>query len=562
MTKSNTIPKTSPDEKIVIVGFGWIGQANALALVELGYDVYFYDVLPPRFHYEKSHASVYKKIKSLRQPLEVDGEKTSYMVCVGDSVSETGAQDLSFIKQALDSLEKAEGAVVLRSTIVPKSLATLRFDFYVPEFLHEKFAIEECKEPYYFVIGCGTKEREVALPGYIAVAYERAQKKFTGTYAEASFIKYYSNMWNAVRISFINELGDIIADTSTSGNPVEDAERVINFMFEGKSYVRYGKGYDGHCLPKDMRAFLSAYSGELNTNILAAAHKSNDIHDARESTKHSLPKWFSAWDYDSILSSQKEVFGIFLRKIYNLPFTTSARHFLKPLVITSEQIIPQKTLEESRALWEEKAQLNARYYANPKTKSGELVDESELRQTGEEDYIRYVIEDEAVQSLLLKKGKSNVAVLDLGSGIGRMTEFFAKDFKHVQGVDISPTMVESARRRLAGYSNVEFKETDGRTIPSPDGSFALIFSYLVLQHVGDKEVIKNYLKEIARTLERGGVAKIQIRAQSGEVRRWVWSYGASFSVSEIEKISREARLTLLREPYVEDIKSLWLVVTK
>jgi phosphoglycerate dehydrogenase-like enzyme len=37
----------SKEEKIVIVGFGWVGQANALALVQMGYQVFYYDVLPP-----------------------------------------------------------------------------------------------------------------------------------------------------------------------------------------------------------------------------------------------------------------------------------------------------------------------------------------------------------------------------------------------------------------------------------------------------------------------------------------------------------------------------------
>ena len=52
-------------EKIVIVGFGWVGQANALALNQMGYEVFYYDIADPKQLYEK-HASGYGKIKRLQ----------------------------------------------------------------------------------------------------------------------------------------------------------------------------------------------------------------------------------------------------------------------------------------------------------------------------------------------------------------------------------------------------------------------------------------------------------------------------------------------------------------
>jgi hypothetical protein len=57
-------------ERIVIVGFGWVGQANAIALTEMGQEVFFYDVLPPRQHYEKTHKEAYERIRPLKSPLD------------------------------------------------------------------------------------------------------------------------------------------------------------------------------------------------------------------------------------------------------------------------------------------------------------------------------------------------------------------------------------------------------------------------------------------------------------------------------------------------------------
>ena len=46
-------------DKIVIVGFGRVGQANALALSAMGYSVYYHDVREPCRHYEKTYAATY-----------------------------------------------------------------------------------------------------------------------------------------------------------------------------------------------------------------------------------------------------------------------------------------------------------------------------------------------------------------------------------------------------------------------------------------------------------------------------------------------------------------------
>lgn len=548
------------EEKVVIIGFGWVGQANALALVQLGYSVYYYDILPPRYHYSGAEKRLYEKIIGLKNPLEVDGPRTSYMVCVGDRVGETGGQDVTFIRQALESLKDAKGTIVLRSTIVPKILSFLIFDYYVPEFLHEKFAIQECIKPYMFAMGAGTRNPEAWVPNYMTVWQERAQKVFVGTYSEASYIKYFSNMWNAVRIAFVNELGDIVAQSSKSENSIEAAERVINFLFEGKSYVRYGRGFGGHCLPKDMRAFLVAYMEEYNTSILAGAYESNRLHGEFETaTNKVLSEWFSAWDYESIMDNQRKVLKGIIHKIYHSTPLVFARRLFKPAVIFGERFVSARTNEEMRELWEQKAKENVRYYVNQKTKSGEFVDETEIEQTGKEDFERLVLADNKLQDLLLSDRKQ-IVVLDLGAGIGRLTEPFSRAYGRVCGVDISPTMVEIAEQRLKGQSNVEFQTTDGSTLQYPDQTFDLVFSYLVFPHIDSVTTIEQYMREIYRTLKNGAVAKIQLRTGPG-VRRWVWSYGVSFTPKEAILFAENQGFTVV-DHYVEDIKYLWLLLKK
>jgi len=237
-------------EKIVILGYGWVGQANALALVRMGYEVFYYDVVTPKKNYPEYEA-IYEKVKSLSKSLEKEGPDTWYFVCVGDRVSTDGIQDISLIVTALDSIREAKGRIILRSTVLPQYLNKLNFDYYLPEFLHELKAVEECLQPPHLIIG----KRNPGLPdpGFLTVWRARSRKVFDGTPHQASYIKYLSNVWNALRIAFVNEWGD--AMIHQGGLSSSETQEAINFLFEKKSYLRYGKSFGGHCLPKDSLAF-------------------------------------------------------------------------------------------------------------------------------------------------------------------------------------------------------------------------------------------------------------------------------------------------------------------
>jgi UDPglucose 6-dehydrogenase len=285
-------------EKIVVVGYGWVGQANALALRSMGYSVSYFDPGNPTFHYEAKYSELYKHIPRQSTVLERDSPNTWYIVCVGDRVAEDGVQDISLIEKALDSLEGVAGHVILRSTIIPDSLARLRFDFYVPEFLHEKKAVEECITPYYFVIGRNSDS--ASEPSFFAKWEEKALRTFRGTPREASHIKYLSNLWNALRIAFTNEFGSTIKEPSSS-EAVRDIERVMQFIFEDKGYLRYGRSFGGHCLPKDTRAYARwGKDTDRDVALIESMLISNAAHQIRENKYSDLHEWFSEWQRGAV----------------------------------------------------------------------------------------------------------------------------------------------------------------------------------------------------------------------------------------------------------------------
>lgn len=280
-------------EQYVIVGFGWVGQANALALAQLGFDVSFFDPGSPPRHYEEHYGDLYASVTRLSSVLEKDAPDTRYMVCVGDRVSEDGVQDISYIRAALDSLKGAKGGVMLRSTILPGLLEELSFDWYVPEFLHEKKAVEECLYPYFFVIG--KRDSAKPEPAVCALWRSRAHKHFSGTPREASLIKYLSNLWNATRIAFVNEFGDAVG-RPTDKQHLSEIERVINFMFDRRMYLQYGRAFGGHCLPKDTRAFRTWHEQHGKPlPLISGAYESNIRHAQLEAELPLMPEWYSEW---------------------------------------------------------------------------------------------------------------------------------------------------------------------------------------------------------------------------------------------------------------------------
>lgn len=278
-------------ERVVIIGYGWVGQANAIVLKNLGYEVSYIDPSPPPLHYAE-YQVIYDSVPRITDAKSVDSESTVFIVCVGDRVSDEGVQDISNIRQALASVEGVKGTVVLRSTVLPDLLEELRFDFYVPEFMHEKNAVKDCSDPYYFVIG--TKNKDAKEPSFFEPWRHRAYKVFEGTPREASFIKFLSNIWNALRIAFINEFGDAIGRPHNKERLAE-IERIMDFMFDHRNYLRYGRSFGGHCLPKDSRSFIHWYKKELPMSLLSGMYESNVHHAELEKKFPLMPEWYSEW---------------------------------------------------------------------------------------------------------------------------------------------------------------------------------------------------------------------------------------------------------------------------
>jgi SAM-dependent methyltransferase len=150
---------------------------------------------------------------------------------------------------------------------------------------------------------------------------------------------------------------------------------------------------------------------------------------------------------------------------------------------------------------------------------------------------------------ILLRGRSarDCRVVEIGCGIGRMTEWLAAEFGRVDALDISPAMIETARKRLSRFSNIAFHVGQGSDLaPIADASADLVFSYIVFQHIPSRAAIDGYVADAARVLKSGGAFKFQLNGdQSPEYlahRRDTW-LGEAFSAADVGGMLAAAGLT-------------------
>ena len=94
-------------------------------------------------------------------------------------------------------------------------------------------------------------------------------------------------------------------------------------------------------------------------------------------------------------------------------------------------------------------------------------------------------------------------ILDAGCGGGGMPLSLAEEASLVVGIDPAERFQQAGVRlgQERGLTNLHFALADGMYLPFPDGSFDLVLSHAVIEHVADAPL---YLREAARVLAPGG----------------------------------------------------------
>lgn len=180
-----------------------------------------------------------------------------------------GHADLTFVYAAAADVARAvkDFTVIVTKSTVPVGTGdeiervirsvNPEADFEVvsnPEFLREGAAIEDFRRPDRIVIGMENERAQPAMAEvYRPLFLNQAPAMYTSR-RSAELIKYGSNAFLAMKVTFINEIADLC---EKSGGNVQDVARGIGLDNRiGSKFLNAGPGYGGSCFPKDTLALV------------------------------------------------------------------------------------------------------------------------------------------------------------------------------------------------------------------------------------------------------------------------------------------------------------------
>jgi len=158
--------------------------------------------------------------------------------------------------------------------------------------------------------------------------------------------------------------------------------------------------------------------------------------------------------------------------------------------------------------WDQRARENARYYI---VDSNSAWSEDEFYALGQMTLKDDILND--MYNICQGKEPSDMRVLEIGCGAGRVTRALAGLFGKVDAVDVSPEMVALARRACVDFPNATIWNNSGVDLGVIPGSglFDFAFSICCFHHVPSQAVIENYVREVGRLLRPGSLFKFEVQ---------------------------------------------------
>lgn len=259
--------------KIGIIGNGFVGNALYVGMQSTS-DIKVYDIDPA------------KAIHSLEEVLSSE----FIFLCVPTPQVYSGAIDLSYIEKCFKNIVANSKIlhknvkIVIKSTVVPGTCDSLSKKYNLPvlsnpEFLTERFALEDFNNPRCIVIG-GETPHVLELQKFYEAKFPSKMYHYIVTDTNTSeLIKYITNCFFSVKISFMNEMKQISDAAGANWSEV-----IKGFIADGRVFPQHldvpghdsKLGFGGKCLPKDTNALTNfALSKQINPIMLKAAIKKN-----------------------------------------------------------------------------------------------------------------------------------------------------------------------------------------------------------------------------------------------------------------------------------------------
>ena len=275
--------------KIAVIGTGYVGLVSGACLADFGNHVTCVDNNVEKIESLKKciipifepglDDVVERTVQAGRLQFTTDlssaiKENDVAFIAVGTPPADDGSADLRYVEQVAREIARAMNkyTVVVDKSTVPVGTARkvmgwiaeelkkrgenaekLSFDVVSnPEFLREGSAVQDFTHPDRVVIGAESERAREIMKDVYRALYLNETPYIETNLETAEMIKYASNAFLAVKITFINEVANLCEKV---GANVQDVAKAMGRDGRiGAKFLHPGPGYGGSCFPKDTQA--------------------------------------------------------------------------------------------------------------------------------------------------------------------------------------------------------------------------------------------------------------------------------------------------------------------
>jgi len=290
--------------KIAIIGTGYVGLVSGAGISEFGHNVICVDIDKKKIDllntgnipiYERGLKSIIERNRvagrlhfssDINRAIEVSD---IIFIAVGTPQGKNNEVDLRAVESVAHSISKhliGYKIICTKSTvpvgtgkkiesIIQTKNNSAEFDYVSnPEFLREGTAIKDFLHPNRVVIGAKSEKAINIMRDIYRPLYINETPILVTNIETAEMIKYASNAFLALKISYINEIANLCEVVGADIHEVAKAMGQDGRI--SSKFLHPGPGFGGSCFPKDTQALATI--GQINDtplNTIEAAIKTN-----------------------------------------------------------------------------------------------------------------------------------------------------------------------------------------------------------------------------------------------------------------------------------------------
>lgn len=272
-------------QKVAVIGTGYVGLVSGPGLAEFGNIVVCADIDEKKItRLQHGEIPIYEPGLDTLITRNRESQRLSFtsdvgqaieqsdviIIAVGTPMGDDGSADLRYVKSALQSIAKhihTFKVICIKST-VPVGTGAWAAHFLTslgvrpelfqmasnPEFLREGSSVDDFLFPDRLVIGASSKQAHKIMLDMYRPLIEQGVPCVQTNIETSELIKYASNAFLAVKLSFINELANLCDETGAHAATLSYAMGLDQRI--GNKFLNPGPGFGGSCFPKDCQELI------------------------------------------------------------------------------------------------------------------------------------------------------------------------------------------------------------------------------------------------------------------------------------------------------------------